>query len=53
MINSDRVRKALEALRQAERELEGALADVERPRPATLPKPVRMYKQRSMRRVKE
>ena len=52
MIDLNRVRKALEAVRVAQKELEAALADVEQPPPDPPPKPVRVARQRSMRRVR-
>lgn len=51
-INPNRVRKALEALNEAKRELEDALAEAERPRPDPPPQPARLYKGRkSLRRI--
>ena len=50
-INPDRVRKALAALKDAQRELEAALTDAERPRPENV-RAVRINKPRkSMRRL--
>jgi hypothetical protein len=51
-INIGRIRKALVALRQVERELEAVvLADAEQPRSDPYPRPARKAKRRSMRRV--
>jgi hypothetical protein len=51
-INADRIKKALQAVRQAEMELEAALSESERPRPDPMPGPVRLIKHRkSMRRL--
>jgi hypothetical protein len=51
MINPSRIRKALAALREAEKELEQALADDDRPAPNPLPRAVQVSKPRkSLRR---
>jgi hypothetical protein len=51
-INPSRVRKALEALKDAERELEAALREAEQPRPDPPPGPVKFSRRpKSMRRI--
>lgn len=51
-INPSRIKKALLALKEAERELEAALADAERPAPDPAPRGARVYKPgKTMRRV--
>jgi hypothetical protein len=53
-INADRIKKALQAVREAEKELEAALSESEQPRPDPMPRPVRLIKQhKSMRRVRD
>jgi len=52
-INPMRVRKALEALKQAQQELEAVLADAERPRPDPRPAPARIAKRRLKRLLDE
>jgi hypothetical protein len=49
-INETRIRPALKAIQDAERELKQALADAERPPPDPPPHPVRVHRPRSMRR---
>jgi hypothetical protein len=49
-INPNRLRKALEALSEATRELEQALAEAERPKPDPPPQAVRVYKGPKSRR---
>lgn len=52
LINADRIKKALRAVREAEKELEAALSESEQPRPDPMPRPTRLIKHRkSMRRV--
>jgi hypothetical protein len=52
LINPDRIKKALLAVREAEKELEAALSESERQRPDPMPHPTRAIKHRqSMRRV--
>jgi hypothetical protein len=50
-INPSRIKKALQALEEAQRELREALAEAERPRPDPPPLPARVKKYKSMRRV--
>jgi hypothetical protein len=50
--NPTRISKALQTLKQAERELEAAISDAKRPQPNPLPKPVKVRRFRSMRRIK-
>jgi hypothetical protein len=50
-INPNRIRKALQALKEAERELQAALSDCERPRPDPPPTPVKVWRgHKSLRR---
>jgi hypothetical protein len=52
-INQDRIRKALSALKQAERELQTVLDEVEQPKPDPPPRSTKMHKRhRTMRRVR-
>jgi hypothetical protein len=50
-INPMRIRKALQALKEAEAELEAALREAERPISDPLPSPIRVQRPRSTRRV--
>jgi hypothetical protein len=50
-INPTRIRKALQAVSEAQRELEAALLEAETPRPDPLPEPAKIGKRyRSLRR---
>jgi hypothetical protein len=52
-INQDRIRKALSALKQAERELQTVLDEAEQPKPDPPPQPTKIHKShKTMRRVR-